>query len=435
MKRELLILLKKKLFYISKSDFFRNSLKLSGGTTFAQLVSIGTAPILYRIYDKDDYGTLGYYMSIAAVIGALSTLQYIQPIMLEKKDKDAEKVLWLNRIINFSFSLLVALIIFIFHDNIIQLLNAQNLYNLLFLIPVSVFFSGQNEIYRVWANRKKKYNILAQNSILTAIIVPVLSISIGLIKDGPFGLFAGYIASQIIPALILSIRIGKKENFSIKGLTFKMLLQYAKKYKKFPLYSLPSDFVNRISNQLPVFMLGQFSTTGSIGVYNLCARILGLPLSLISNAISEVFKQRASEDFFIKGTYHSIFLKTVAGSFVLTILPVVITILFGPELFAFVFGDKWLKSGILAQYLIFYFMVKFIVSPVSYILLINNKLHIGLFKNLMTLAMMFVVFYIGLNYLNKNYINVIGIFGITYAILDIFYLYYLYTLSRTNKIA
>ncbi len=414
------------------SSFVRNTAKLSSGTTIAQLVSIGTAPILYRIYDKDDYGTLGYFMAIAGVIGALSTLQYLQPIILEKENENAKKVLWLNRMLNLAFSIILTLCILLLHDQIILLLNSPSLSIWIYFIPLSVFFAGQNEIYRVWANRTKKYNILAQNSIYTALAVPVVSIPIGFFISGPLGLFLGYWTSQIVPAFILFIRIGKVEKFSLKGLNYLVLKGYARKYKNFPFYNLPSDFINRLSNQLPVFMLGQFASVSSIGVYNLCARILGLPLTLISNAIAEVFKQRAAEDYFRLGNYHYIFKKTVLGTFALTLIPTVVILFYAPELFSFAFGEEWLESGILAQFLIFYFMVKFIVSPVSYAIVINNKLHIGLLKNIVTLILMFIVFYCGLEYLNYTYIKVIGAFGVTYAIFDLIYLYYLYHISKAN---
>ena len=74
-----------------KSDFIRNVATLASATTIAQAVSILTAPVLYRIYDKEDYGTLGQYMAIVAVVGVFSTMQYHQVILLEKDDDDAKK--------------------------------------------------------------------------------------------------------------------------------------------------------------------------------------------------------------------------------------------------------------------------------------------------------------------------------------------------------
>lgn len=424
--------IKSKFNTLIKSGFFIDTAKLSSGTTLAQLIAVGTAPILYRIYEKEDYGTLGYFMAIAGVIGAISTLQYVQTIMIEENEKEAQIALWLNRLLVFFFSIIVFLIVLMFNESILLILNAPVLSQWLFLLPVFVFFLGQHEIYKVWANRKKNYTILSQNSILTAILIPVISIPVGLMVNGPLGLFLGYLASQIVPTTTLALRTEKSINLKFREIKPTQLVLIAKKYKRFPIYNLPSDFINRISNQLPVFMLGQFVNVAAIGVYNLCARILGLPISLISNAISEVFKQRASQSYFSKGSYHGIFKKVVLATTALTIVPTIICLLFAPDIFAFFFGEDWRESGILSQYLIVYFMIKFIVSPVSYSIFINNKLQVGLLKNIISLLIMLAVFYAGFTIYELQYISVLGIFGIAYALLDIFYLYYLYNLSRSN---
>ena len=96
------------------------------------------------------------------------------------------------------------------------------------------------------------------NTILISLLVPIISISFGIINSGPLGLFLGLLASHIIPALILFIYIKKNNpefNFYFNATKMKRL---AKTYKNFPIYVLPSEFINRFTNQLPVFMLSKF---------------------------------------------------------------------------------------------------------------------------------------------------------------------------------
>lgn len=93
------------------SDYLKNVTTLASGTTIAQGISLITAPILYRIYDKEDYGTLALYIGIVGVIGVFSTMQYLQPILLEKEDDDAKKVMWLNRLINTCVTTVVFLLV------------------------------------------------------------------------------------------------------------------------------------------------------------------------------------------------------------------------------------------------------------------------------------------------------------------------------------
>jgi O-antigen/teichoic acid export membrane protein len=108
------IILNKGIRRFKASSFLQDLATLATGTTLAQAVSIFTAPILYRIYDKEDYGTLGLYMAIVGIIGVFSTMQYNHAILLEKEDEDAKVVMWLNRLINTAVALITLLLLFIF---------------------------------------------------------------------------------------------------------------------------------------------------------------------------------------------------------------------------------------------------------------------------------------------------------------------------------
>lgn len=413
------------------SDFLRNVATLATGTTLAQAVSIFTAPILYRIYDKTDYGTLGVYIAFTGVVGVFSTMQYLQTILLEKNDKDAKVALWLNRSINIVIAAIVLLVVLLLNDFIADVLNNAELAKWLYLAPISVFFAGQNEIFRVWANRKKKYKILSFNAILTAILVPIISISVGLIypEYGALGLFLGLLTSHVFPPLVMLIALRSTENFKVDNLSLQYLQEVAKKYKDFPKFSLPSEFINRFSNQLPVFMLSTFAGAGVVGVYNLAVRMLGLPITLIGNAIAEVFRQKATEDYHRKGENQDIFKKTFKILTSISVFPLIIILLWGPDLFTLVFGDNWKEAGVFAQILSGYFFLRLIVSPLSYQFIISRKLREDMIWHLWMLISNVILFLVGFQ-LTENYLLIMGIFSINYIGFYIIYLFRSFKFSK-----
>ena len=141
--------------HLKSSIFLRNITTLASATIFAQIIALFTAPILYRIYSQEDYGTLGLYIAISTVIGTFSTLQYTRGILLEKEDINAKQIIWLSRFINVGVSIIVFFLILLGKDYISYKLNNPLVTFWLYLIPLSIFFGGQNEIFRMWANRKK----------------------------------------------------------------------------------------------------------------------------------------------------------------------------------------------------------------------------------------------------------------------------------------
>jgi O-antigen/teichoic acid export membrane protein len=364
----------KKLFKRFKaSEFAVNVSKLTTGTAIAQLISIATAPFLYRIYEREHYGTLGVYMAITGVLGVFSTLQFLQVIMLEKEDDDAINAMWLNRIINTCFAILVAVSLLVFSPLFAKWADNEALSKWFWMIPIGMFFAGQNEIFRVWANRKKEYNLLTLNGIFMAVLTPIISISLGLYIKNETGLFIGLLVGQSLPALILLIGLAKKYDLGLKKMDISVVKQLFKTHKNFPMYSLPSEFVNRFSNQLPVFMLNHFVGVGAVGLYNLAMRMLGLPISFIGSAISNVFQQRATEDYHRTGSCRGIFIKTFKSLALISILPTIVILFFGPDLFQWAFGANWREGGVYSQILIVMMMLKLIVSPLSFTFFIANK--------------------------------------------------------------
>lgn len=404
----------------SKSEFTRNVSKLTSATAIAQLISIGTAPILYRIYDKEAYGSLGLYMAITSILGVFSTMQYLQVIMLEKEDEDAINAMWLNRLINTGFAILVGLAIVLFFPIFVSWADNPALSKWFWMIPVGIFFAGQNEIFRVWANRKKEYNLLTFNGIFLAVLTPIISISLGFWIKNETGLFVGLLVGQSLPALILLIGLVNKYEIGFSKLNLKTLKTLFFKHHTFPLYALPSEFVNRFSNQLPVFLLNHFAGISAVGVYNLAIRMLGLPVSFIGGAISTVFQQRASEDYNKTGSCRAIFVKTLKSLSLISVAPTLMIIFFGPQLFGFAFGETWREAGVYAQLLIVMMILRLIASPLSYTFFIAGKLKLDFIFHIGIMLTTSLALYIGLYYFSIE----VGLFlfSLTYSLWYFLYL-------------
>jgi O-antigen/teichoic acid export membrane protein len=417
---------------LKQSEFIKNVATLATGTTLAQAVSILTAPVLYRIYSKVDYGTLGLYLAITGVIGVFSTMQYTQPILLEKEDNEAKEIMWLNRVINIFVTLFVFLLVLMLGKYVGVLFNNEGITKWLYLIPISIFFAGQNEIFRVWANRKKKYKVMSFNAILTAILVPIVSISIGLFNKGPLGLFLGLLTSQVIPPIVLLIVLSKNEDLGLKYFNWNAIRIKVKEYSSFPLYSLPSEFINRFTNQLPVFMLSAYASPATVGVYNLCVRMLGLPIQLIGGAIGEVFKQKASQDYNELSNFNNIFKKTFNMLGLISIIPFLVIAFFGPELFGFVFGEKWIESGVFAQILIFMFLFKLIVSPLSYSFFIKGKLKEDMYWHIYMFISNILIFLVGFR-ITESYNIILMVYSLNYSLIYLAYLFRSYQFSKIRK--
>lgn len=394
-------ILKQTIRRIKASLFLQNTATLATGTTLAQAVSVFTAPILYRIYDKEDYGTLGLYMAIIGVISVFSTMQYNHAILLEKEDYDAKVAMWLNRLINAGVTIITLLGVIFFGEKIGSFLGNEKIASWLFLAPISIFFSGQGQIFSVWANRKKKYKLLTYNSLMIALLVPLVSISIGLFDNGPFGLFMGLVVSHTLPSIILLIMLKRHYSFGVKYLNIKQIKLIALKYKKFPIFSLPSDFVEVFTKQIPVFFLSRYIGPSAVGIYSLAIRFLVIPVTTIGNAIRSVYQQRATESYNNNGDFVDLHKKTFFALLLIATPLLFLMYFLGPQIFSFFFGADWTESGEIASYLAIMYSFGLVGSPLSFAYFIKGKLIEKLIVSIILMLSTLVIFEYGLNNFNS----------------------------------
>jgi teichuronic acid exporter len=368
-------------------------------------------------------------MTFCALLGTASTLHYSNAIVVAKGDGEARDVLKLSFFINFFFSFLVAICLLFFRKAISALYNIPSLTPWLLLAPVSVFFAGLNTIFSAWSVRKKKFKLLSGNRIYTAFVAPFFSIILGFILIGPAGLFIGLLVSQIFPTIRMSYYFFRQDELDFR-FESQHFAAVAKLFRNFPRFSLPADFINNLSNQMPVLMLGHLGGSHVVGWYNLSVRMLGLPSTLIATAVSDVFRQRATEDFHTFGSCRSIFLKVFKTLVLVSIIPFTILLLFGPSIFSFVFGEQWREAGKIAQVIGVLYVFKFVVSPLSYVTFIAGKQWVGLMIDILLLVTLLGLLYLS-QQLNLPYLHSLFILSMSYSLLYIltFYLSYKYTVS------
>tara|TARA_Y100001970_G_C14013974_1_gene739984 strand:- start:251 stop:769 length:519 start_codon:yes stop_codon:yes gene_type:complete len=146
---------------------------------------------------------------------------------------------------------------------------------------------------------------------------------------------------------------------------------------------------------------------------------MGAPSQLIAISTGEVYRQKAAVLYDENGNCEKLFIKTFKGLFLISTVPFIIVILFGPDLFLFVFGEQWAESGYIARYLALFFMLRFSISPLSFTLIIGDRQD----YNLAWQSFLFLNTTIGMiyGYLIGSYIISIISFSLIYSLMYIFY--------------
>jgi O-antigen/teichoic acid export membrane protein len=416
------------LYKIISAKTFVSLSTLFTGTLFSTIIPILFAPVMTRIFTTSDYGVLGLYMSISGLIGVLAYVHYPQAIILSKDDEEARQAMWFS----IGFSAMIALLSFIVIAVLYFLLNDFKHTSLRFwllLIPLSVILNGITSSMMVWANRHQQYKILASNRIIQAVLTVVIQISFGLLINNETGLLLGLLGGQAISAFLLWFRFRNNETASLnlpQPATFRGI---AYQYRKLLIYSTPSEFINNLINQTPIFLLQKFGGIAYVGSYNFTQRLLGMPQLFLSSAIVEVFKQKASVAYNTTGNCRGVFIKTFKALGLLAILPFSLIILFSPPVFAFVFGEEWRMAGEFARFLGILFFFRFIVSPLTFTYFIVGRLKEDFWLHILFLLVTTLSFYIGNIFIDdKKYL--ILVYAVSYTGVYLIYFFRSFYFSK-----
>ncbi|MBF4218060.1 lipopolysaccharide biosynthesis protein, partial [Vibrio anguillarum] len=123
-------------------SFSKNVLTLMTGTGIAQAIPIAIIPILTRMFSPEDFGLLALYAACVSILGVVATGRYEIAIMLPKDDEDARLLLQLSMLVALFFSLLISIPISIWNAQIARFLGNEDIAVWLYLVPVSVLFTG-----------------------------------------------------------------------------------------------------------------------------------------------------------------------------------------------------------------------------------------------------------------------------------------------------
>lgn len=228
---------------------------LVGGTVFAQGLAILALPILTRIYSPTDFSLFAVYTSLIMVLSVASCLRFEIAIPIPKEKEEAVNLVALSFISNLIISLIVFLVIIIFYPQIIELLGQPKFAQLIWFVPVGVFFLGLYNTFQYWATRQKQFKVIAKTRIIQSFGGVVTQILLGVLGFFSFGLIIGQIikVSAGIRNLIKNFLDDSHEIF--KKINFISLKKTFIRNKNFPKYSTFEALANTAGVQLPIIFI------------------------------------------------------------------------------------------------------------------------------------------------------------------------------------
>jgi len=381
---------------LSKSEFTKNTSILIIGTIIAQSIPLLLHPWLRRIYSPEDFGAMAVYLNIFSMITIVSALRYEATIVLPKNNNEAGNILSLTFIINIIFSTIILLVILFFKNEIVLFINFPVKYsNYLYFLPFASSIFGIYQSINYWLIRQKAFRASTSNKIIRRGVEGIVQCGLGLLKF-PGGLFMGDLSGNFANVLA-GIRQIFKNKYDIKLISRRKIAFVFKKYIEYPKYNVLPTLLSSAATILPFLFINKMYSTEIVGYLDLSRLVLSIPLIFISATISQVFFQQTTEKKHGSLSIKSDILNIMYLLSSIIAIELIVIQLWGPQLFGFVFGDRYTVSGSFSQILIFSFVLNFVGSTFSSIFLTFEKIRLNsIWQITYFSAICFLLFFKGL---------------------------------------
>ena len=344
----------------------KNISKLMTGEVLAQVVAFASIPILTRLYGPRAFGVLGVFLALSEIGAKISTLRYEIALVLPKEDRAAWALFRFSGAWCILASLGVLLCAYPFRQWLSQSFGAEELSLYFPLIALMILGIGWQSLASFWSMRGKYFGVLAKSSAGSSVLGNGCKIVAGLLGCGVGGLLFGTVLQRwsnlILIRFISPGSIWKHESRAGE------LVEQAKIYSEFPKYRMPQDVLNSFTRQIPNVLLASFFSPVAAGFYILATRIIGLPCSLLQEAVRKVFYLEAVE---AKQTGNSLFRFCVRMTLIIAVgmLPVVFVVFaWGAVLSEVFFGAEWTTTGLYAKWVILAVFFSFCSVPASVVI-------------------------------------------------------------------
>ena len=116
--------------------------------------------------------------------------------------------------------------------------------------------------------------------------------------------------------------------------------------------------------QLPVIIIATVAIGPEAGYLMLAMKVMAMPMGLIGGAIGQVYLAHAPE-YYNKGELKQYTVRTIQQIAKITVAPLIIIGAIAPYIFPIVFGAGWAKAGYMLLWMVPWFIMQILSSPVS----------------------------------------------------------------------
>lgn len=360
---------------LRSSGFLGHTMTVLKGNVIAIIIGFLALPLLSRLFTPESFGVFQSTLSMLTFVLVGASLRYEIPLLITRGPMELRSLLTLNIVINICVALFVGVV-----SLAVLLLFPEKVgpYWVTFAIaPFWVIAASSMQTFSYAVLNEHDFRTAARAKVTQASANAGAGLAIGSAWPVAGGLLLADLVGRLSAAAVL-VRGCRGMVLSLRApRTRRAMFLVARRYRNFPRISLVSALVNAGGGTLvPILMLLSFNIQ-TIGQFALLDRSVGIIINVVAQSVLQVFMSSFAKSLRGKGEKPlEMFRRTILLQFAIGIVPAIAMMVMLPWVFTLVFGARWVLAGQFGVILAPFYLVSFMVVPVSTVLLIieNQRL-------------------------------------------------------------
>lgn len=407
--------------------FGRDVLTVLTGTVVSQGLLIAVLPLLTRAYSTAEFGYFGAYSAAVALVSIFMNLRLDLTVVTAPSEEVAARLALLSlygaAVLAAAGASITALGVF-----------AWSAYSgapprlWVIAIPLAAAATAMFNTYVAWHGRKERFRQIANLRFVQALLMIGLQAAFIWWLPLASGLIVGSMLAVLATTAGWTIWTKIADGHLRTPVGWRESWQQVVAMKAFSSRAITIDALSQLLSQLPMAYLGMQFSAQAMGHFTLTQRILAMPAGVLGNAVAEVFRQRATQTYAREGNCQRLFVGTLKILAVPAALICLCLVWLLPDLFAWVFGGAWRESGRFAQILLPAFALRLLAHPLSFLVLLRNKLDFEIALHVLMLTALLLGLSFGAHFgLSPG--AMLAYYSLIYVLMYFAYLVYSYRLS------
>ncbi len=384
-----------------------------------QLIALLLLPWVSRLYTPDTLGDLALILSIATLLSIAVGGRYDQAIVVCQEPLERDHLLRLTLWITGVITLILFVLTPVIEPRIVATRYAT-LQGKLWLIPPVVCALGLSTTLSNYALSLGHFKRIATSKAVQGLGNNGLKVGFGLFSPTVWSLWGAQIASTLLALVPLLPSL--KHHKTINGPTNCRGLKFvARKYRVFPIFSLPQTLITTLLGSILILMLPLGYTTVEVGLVSMATMLARRPIQLIADSVSQVYFNRLSVAHHAQAPWRPLVRPLLVVTLVVGIPTLLILWWAMPYLVRWLLAPEYVACTEIIRAMLVYLLVFFFTSIINVIPDIIERQRAHLQFQLLNLFLQVALLVLLIYVLRAPFVETISTYYLVIALYHILY--------------